>query len=395
GSYTGESSALLWLLQHYHTIKGQVGYYGFSESPQGMHMVDLRGFGMVALRYYRHGALVEDFTNPTQTKDYLALAQTTMSAVPVSFNEVPSPAQLTQEVASGHALTYALASSLDKTFVETLHWNSQYDSPAAFVSDGPLILSWAVGQSGVFNFAGESFLTRRSVYPTRLLVSAPSGLQEIAIYNGTELFRRILLNGEQEYSQTFVLEDTLQSNLVVIAIDKHGKRAVSFPRRSGKADSLAPSFCSDHVNDCRSYYLMAHGPFQLPATRPPALPADSTGLTWDGGPDGRLYLAAFNSSSPVLTSSLGTEEGLRFNQTSMLDFADEGAVSVKSESTEIFDPSIPTSALNPWRAYGPKHPSFQMDFTLTYQEVQLPALKVMDFGSPLYGHREGINAALF
>ena len=150
-----------------------------------------------------------------------------------------------------------------------------------FLSDGPIVRAWP-NCHRVWTLGAEEFVTGSAVMPSPLSVVAPRGLKEIRLYNGQQLFRRFLPGGAKEFHQTLVLDGTVQKNIVLVAEDMAGGKAVTFARRCWKDGSLAVSFCSDHVND--GTMALAHGPYSYPVIRHPALPTDIAGDTWDGGP---------------------------------------------------------------------------------------------------------------
>jgi hypothetical protein len=388
GNYTGYLTPFLdWVLNNYHVEKGQVGYYDFSGSPHGMRMWDLRLYGMAAVRYYRAGRLVED-----KTEDYLTTAQATIPPAPASVNEVTSAEALAREVQSGHALVYAQASSLDNVFLHAIRWTHQYDAPNVFLSDGPIVRSWPDCHR-VWTLGAEEFVTGSSVMPSPLSVVSERGLKEIRLYNGQHLFRRFLPGGAKEFHQTLVLDGTVQKNIVLVAEDMAGRKAVTFARRSWKDGSLAVSFCSDHVND--GTMALAHGPYSYQVIRHPALPTDVAGDTWDGGPLAALPLTGYQNTAPVLESDQGREDGGRFDQVPLLEFTDEGAMAVRSERRELFDPRV-LAVVNPWHTYGPiQGPAPLLHYAQKYCEYLPPTVGVPQTGWAGPGVRQGTNASVF
>jgi hypothetical protein len=388
GGFTGYLTPFLdWVLGNYHVDKGQVGYYHFAASPHGMRMHDLRLYGMVGLRYYKDGRLVED-----NTADYLTTAQATIPPAPASVNEVASAADLAREVQSGHALFYAQARSLDTLFPHAIRWTHQYDAPNVFLSDGPLVLAWP-NCHRVWTLGAEEFVTGSSVMPSPLSVASDNGLKEICLYNGQQLFRRFLPGGAKQFQQTLVLDGTIQKNVVLVAEDLQGKKAITFARRCWKDGSLAVSFCSDHVND--GTMALAHGPYAYQVIRQPALPNDLAGDTWDGGPLASLSLTGYQNTVPILESDQGQEDGGRFDQIPLLEFTDEGAMAVRSERRELFDPRL-ERVVNPWHTYGPiQGPARLMHYTQRYCEYLPPTVGVPQTGWAGPGVRVGTNASVF
>lgn len=392
GGYTGMLAPYLdWVLGAYHVEKGQVGFYNFKDSPNGMRLWDCRLYAATAIRYYRAGQLEEDITDA-----YLKTVPCTIPPAPLVVNEVRSPDELRREATSGRPLTYAQAESLDRDhrrglFQAALRWTHQYDSAPVYASDGPLIQAWT-GCHRVCTLGGEEFVRGLALMPSPLWVTAEKGLREIRIMNGEKLFRRFLCNGCKEFSQILVLDGSVHKNLVVMAEDTAGGRAVSFARRCWKDGALSPSFCSDHVND--GLMFLAHGPYSLPFNKLPALPENLAGDTWDGGPPAIMPLATWQDTLPLLVTDKGTEDGSRFDQRPILEFSDEGAVAVQQERTELYDERV-ERVVNPWHTYGPiAGPSKLMEIRQSYRQWVTPTVGVPHKGWAAPGVRVGVNASL-
>jgi hypothetical protein len=390
GKFTGYNGKSFDWLFEYHDQHGNIGYYNFNAAPKGQRISDLRCYGAAAIRYYKDGKLVEDMTD-----DYLLTAQGTIPPAPLSFNEVRSPDELVREVNSGNALTHVQARSVRNIFADGLWWPNQYQSYNTFPSDGPILHEWP-HTVRIMTLGSEEFVTLPNAMASRIEVSAERGLKEISIYNGRELFRRFLLNGEKKFSETLLLNATLHKNLVLIATDTQGGKAVSFARRCWKEGGRVVVFCSDHVNDCKSGgMLLGHGPNIMLAHWVEPLPQDVAGATWDGGPPASLPLVGWQETRPVIETDKGREEGSRFNQKPLLDFCDEGAVGATSWQYQVFDESV-LRVVNPWHTFAPiAGPSRLMEFRLRYREYHTPTIGVPESGWAGPGVRAGINACLF
>ena len=362
----------------------QIGYYDFAHSGMGMRLEDARLYSMIGLRTYRNGQLIDD-----ATAAYLTTAQATISPAPAAIQLVTSPAALTGAVTVGQGLTYAMARSASQLWADALGYSSQYSCPNVFTSDGPQILRWPACVR-VSTYGAESFVTGRSLMEAPIYVTSAKGLAEIQIYDGGNLYRRFKLNGDPVFSTLLHLDGSVQRNLVLIAQDTAGGRAVSFARRNWKDGSRAPVFCSDRINDC-AYMYLAHGPFPMTVLRTPEI-ADP-GSTWDGGPRGILTPITFEGSNPLLTADAGQMNGDQYNQTPLLEFADEGAVAVRSIRNELIDERVRVQ--NPWNTFGPRTPSRLMDFSLSYAEFDRPSIGVPPMGWAAPPVQSGCSAALF
>lgn len=361
----------------------QVGYYDFAHSGQGMRLQDARLYGMAGIRTYRDGALIDDATD-----DYLTTVQGTIGPSPAAVSLVSSPAAMRSAVAGNHGVTYAAAPSQAQLWL-ALGYTDQYTCPNVFTSDGPLIVQWPAC-TRVQTYGAEPFVTGRSRMDAPIEVTADAGLREIRIYDGQNLFRRFKLNGEKSFKELLHLEGSVQRNLVLVAEDRAGGRAVSFARRSWKDGSLAPVFCNDRINDCGNM-LLARGPFGLAVLRTPEVP--DPGYTWDGGPRGILTPIDFEGSNPRLQNDGGLIKGEQYNQTPLLEFSDEGAVVVTSVHDELIDPRV--VAVNPWRTFGPRAAAPAFDFALSYAQFDRPSVGVPPVGWAAPAVHTGCNAALF
>jgi hypothetical protein len=366
------------------TGSAQVGYYDFSHSGMGMRLPDARLYGMAALRTYRDGALIDDARSA-----YLTTAQSSSVPAPIAVHLVSSPAALSAAANATQGITYGMAKTRSTLWSDALRYSSQYDCLNVFSSSGPLIQRWPwCGR--LTTFGAEPFVTGRSRMDAPLYVSAPKGLREIRIYDGERLFRRFVLHGEQVFNTVLHLESSIQRNLVLVAEDVAGGQAISAARRSWKDGGLSPVFCSDRINDCGNMAL-ARGPFPVTVLRTPAV-ADA-GVTWDGGPRGVLTPIVFEGSNPMLDSDQGTAIGDQYNQTPLVQFADEGALSVRSVRNELIDPRVPS--LSPWRTYGPRQATRLMDFTLDYIQWDRASVGPPDTGWVGPPEQTDCNAAIF
>ena len=394
GDFTGYGTQFLnWVLGAYSDHGGQVGYYDFKDSPTGMRLYDARLYAMVGLRYYRKGRLVEDLLDA-----FLTAAASTSPPAPVAVDDVDSADQLAQEARSGHALTYAKAASLDPEardgIVNTaLRWSHQYDAMPIFVSSGPMILSWPECFRAM-TYGAEGFAPERAVMNAWSSVTSDVGLDEIRIYDGDRLFRRIDLHGARAFEQLFVLDGSVQRNLVLVARDRRGGTAVAFPRRSWSDGTPAPVFCSDHINDCAGP-LLAHGPWSLPWSKPPVLPADIGGWTWDGGPPAALPATGLQETLPELVAAEGAASASRLDPIPRLEFSDEGAVGVEAYGREAYDPRL-LRVVNPWHTYGPiGGPAPVFENIQQFRQWVSASEGVPATGFAADGVRTGVSPALF
>ena len=342
GAYETRNVLIDWL--NYRMLASgrvSVGYFGFSDRPSAPRIPDLRLYSALALRLYRDGRLVED-----NLADYLRCAAGTIPPLPLAVHFVASPQALRAAAEGSVGLTFVRASSVEGLW-SRLGYAGQYAAPNVFTSDGPLIEVWPEVDQ-VYTFAAEDFVSSAAYLPAPIVVRSEAGLDEIRIYDGDRLFRRLACGGAKSFELTLELTASVQKTLTLVAEDVDGGRAVSAARRAWNSD-LAPVFCGDRVNHCDAAPLLAKGPGLFQAIRTPRIYG---GETWDGGPTGeRPVLRLDNAQRPILVSDLGSEGHNGFANLPLLVFADEGAVRVRSVLERLYDDAIPV--VNPWHTYGP------------------------------------------
>jgi len=380
----GEPASFLhWAIyEHARYNKHMIGFYNFDD-PRAMKPTDLKLSSALAIMFYRDGKLIED-----RTEDYLAAAEGTLTGLPVSFNLVRSPEELIREARSSNALTYAQGRSLKTLNGESLRWNSQYCGMNVFPSSGPIIRAWPETDRRAATYGAEPFVVDSELMLSELHVTSKVGLAEIRVMNGRRLVRRFLPGGVKAFREVLHLPGNVQQNLVVIATDVQGHKAVSFTRRCGKPGSLYISFCGDHVNDC-GRGLLARG---MGMFRAHMFPEFRGGYTWDGGPKGLRPVVHLAGTTPVLESDLGIEGG-GMNGVPILEFDDDQAVVVRSVMKEVYGPE--TTPVNSWLTYGPIDPSRLMAAVLRYTEYNRPVMGVMPTGWAAFATRTGASVANF
>lgn len=391
GKFSGYNSGSCFNFQLSHARGPRnIGYYNWKDSGRGMRMPFQRLVAAAGIRYYKDGKLVEDMTD-----EYLTTAMSTMAPSPVSVNEVYSPEELIKEVKSGNALTYVKAANRHRIMKDGLKWTNTYSGLNVFLSDGPIIHDWPTCYRPM-TFGAEEFVTIPAVMKSKLRVTSDKGLKEIKIYDARNLFRRFKLNGEKEFNKTLILNGTIMKNLIVIAEDIDGGKAISFPRRSYKYDKGAMSYCSDHVNDYGNSTLRSfHGPGPMPVCSTPELPIEVAGYTWDGGPKATVPLIDFQRSQPILKTDKGDESGHRFNQYPITETQDEGLMAVASRQEEVFRDEI-ERITNCWHVFGPHgDPSKLMEYTLRFKEYFPATVGPQGSDVAVRGVRIGIRPCVF
>ena len=353
-----------------------LGYFNFSRSPTAMQMTDFRGYSSAAVLFYSGGQLVED-----NTEQYLLTWEGTMGPCPIVFNEVSSVAELTREIELGHSIMHVRAKDLSEIWTAGLRWDDQYDYMPVYIGP-PSIKIWAWGitpsaadgsprgsdqppsmhdefygsPTRVQNVGDARFISNRAVGPTAVSVQSTIPLRSVSIFNGMKLFRRFGPQHEPGlFYRTLLLNGVIQKNLILIAEDVAGNKAVTFAWKQWKDSGFhrQPVFCSDHVNDCNGAPLLARGPFVPPLTWVEPIPSDQVGTTWDGGNGAEVtkLLVTPGNTRPRLTTTDGaTESGARFTGIPRLEASDEGCVLTSDEQDKVFSDKI-VNVLNSWNTW--------------------------------------------
>jgi hypothetical protein len=352
GKFVAAGAPLDWLLgMPAADVKCTVGYYDFTHSaPGAMQMHDLRAYSSAAVRTYEGGKLSEDATD-----DYLTTWGSTIGPVPVCLNIVQSPQELHAAVTQHESLTYVHARNLDSVWEDGLRWNGSYDGPNVFISDGPLVRQWS-RPLRVCTFGAEPFVPGRSLQDAPLDVTSDVGLKEIRLYNGPTLFRRFLCQGAKEFKVEMLYPGVLHQDVVLIAEDVNGGKAVTYPVINYKEGAKGPIFCSDHVNDCASM-LLGHGSVWTQFPFVPLVP--DSGGTWDGGPTAKRQLLTVPCTWPALeTDAKALEWGDQMPyQMPLIEFADEGATRCRMICDRKLRDDLVPLGLNPWSGFGPVEPT--------------------------------------
>lgn len=386
GNYQRSSPVLMWVL---HDVQkktaSQLGYFNFQDSPQGFRMEHGRTYGMGAIWTYENGKLVCDATD-----NYLVTAQGCVPPSPAAINIVRSPAHLKREAEARRGLMMGQAKSLETLQLDALSYLSAltYSAPNIFPTTGPVIHGWPECFR-VHTFVIEDFVTGRNVMRSPIHVTSDVGLKEITIYDGTVLFRRFLLNGAKEFRETLVLNGTVQRNLVLIAEDVNGGKAVSYARRSRKC-SDATEYCGDRVNTTGIF--MFHGPGMVPVLQSPEVYG---GYTWDGGPKGVAPLYRFIGSHPVVKTVQETEGEYLHNQHPMLGCSDEGVWLMDSIHDQVFPDYAWHKGMNPWGSYGPLVAPKLFTHVQQFVEWHHEAYRIRPAGPSSYGYGYGTLPTLF
>ena len=135
-------------------------------------------------------------------------------------------------------------------------WSFYPGNPSkTYVTSGPEIESWCY--AGPRDYEGSSpgdFVWQNYRWVLRGKVTSEVGLADITVYDGTDLFRRYLPQGAKDYELTLDLTHDKQHNLVLVATDTQGRRAIS-GEQWDRNHRLEEFMCSDRNNQLSYGYL--------------------------------------------------------------------------------------------------------------------------------------------
>jgi hypothetical protein len=101
-------------------------------------------------------------------------------------------------VQANHYLTH-VAAHQRADIMSKMVYGHQYGRDNVYPSTGPRVHAWS-GTFRVMTFAGEPFVTARYRIPWLMQLSSDVGLREVRIFCDGKPWRRLLLDGEKEYS---------------------------------------------------------------------------------------------------------------------------------------------------------------------------------------------------
>jgi len=135
-------------------------------------------------------------------------------------------------------------------------WRFYPDNPTKiYLTSGPEIESWCY--IGPRDYEGNSpgdFVWQNYRWLVRGRTTSAVGLKEVALYDGEALFRRFLPRGRRTFEFTLDLTHDQQHNLVLLATDVQGRRAIS-GEQWDRNHRLEEFMCSDRNNQLSYGYL--------------------------------------------------------------------------------------------------------------------------------------------
>jgi hypothetical protein len=381
GNFAKGNACLNWIVKAKNSDMN-FGYYRFNDGKGTMRMYDMRVYSAAAVRTYESGQLMEDVTD-----DFLTTVAATISPLPVTVNILHAPAELAVQAGKDVTHTYCLARGEDTVFEDALQYAHQYSGSPVFTSDGPIVRSW-MNCIRPATYASARFAPGITFAPAFLWVQSDAGLRSIELYDGPKLFRRFTFQGEKEVRRILQLSSSLHRNIVLVAKDIRGGKAVTFPLRIYKPNTSA-SFCSDHVNDCGNTYL-GRG---VGITHMCRTPDAWGGLSWDGGPQGKVNLFPYSIITPRFKSTEGLEGDRHLANVPYLVFADEAGNGFRSHRSRIYHRDVPV--INPWYTFGPMLDSKLINVDVRYGEWHRASLRPRETGWAAQSIRTGALPSFF
>jgi hypothetical protein len=207
----------------------------------------------------RAGRLVED-----ATADYLKIVDSGQGPLPLAIDLMDDPSQLSSSrwrtvlrlPAAGGQLIGARLELGTKVADYFNAWHHYPDNPTKlYITSGPQIKSWCyVGPRDYEGNLRGDFVWQNYRWRLRGAVSSAVGLKEVVVLDGTEPFRRFLPGGAKRFEFTIDLTHDKQHNLVLIATDTRGGRAVS-GEQWDRNHRLEEFMCGDRNNQLSYGYV--------------------------------------------------------------------------------------------------------------------------------------------
>ncbi len=208
-------------------------------------------FQAVGVVTRRDGKVVED-----ATQEYLQIADAGQGPLPVAVDLLEDPAQLAAtpwrtvlRMRAGEPIIAGALDGANPVAAYFTQWNFYPDNPTRiYATEGPQIDYWSfVGPRDYEDNNRGDFVWQNHRWRVGGRVLSETGLSEVAVYDGTNLFRRFLPEGAKEFAFELDLTHDRQHNLVLIATDAAGRRAIGHEQWD-RNHRLQEVNCSDRNN---------------------------------------------------------------------------------------------------------------------------------------------------
>ncbi len=200
-------------------------------------------FKGIAVQTYDNGRLLDDATDV-----YRDLQANDFKLFPVAVHFVRDPAEVRQASGSQFAQTFVPwfgRSEILEAFSKTSpqHRGKHVFQWPQFISSGPVINSFRVINFGTSDLA----IPGNDRWRMHLALEAGRGLDEVRIFDGTTLWRRIRLKGKTSWSTTLDGFHDRNHHFILEATDAAGGRVVSAARGTSVQELNVPR-CTDNFN---------------------------------------------------------------------------------------------------------------------------------------------------
>ncbi|MCY3017842.1 MAG: hypothetical protein NTW87_02260 [Planctomycetota bacterium] len=217
----------------------------------------------------KEGTLLED-----ATQQYLKLVDAGQGPLPLALEFCDDPAKLTAakwrtvvrlpKTAGTVSVVGGPLEGASKIAAYFNTWHFYPDNPTRiYVTSGPEIERWS--QAGPRDYEGNNngdFVRQSLHWNVYGKVKSEVGLRCVTIYDGPELFRRFLPQGQKAFGFTLQLTHDKQHNLVLVAEDANGARAIS-GEQWDRNHRLEEFNCADRNNQLSYGYLTSKDGYGL------------------------------------------------------------------------------------------------------------------------------------
>ncbi len=273
-------------------FKVRVGSYRHKDSPWPYH--SYRGYDSMAVVTSERGALKEDILD-----GYLHLQNRGEGLYPVAITLLDSPEGIEAALSGG------------------AYWNSMTDeavrknrtpfdlyllaSDLRYLSNGPRIKDFRFLWHRDY-VAIDWWRTDWYRRPMRIEVSSESGLSEVLLMNGREIYRRWLPGGAKSFVEELILSCDAQHDFVLVVKDNAGRRAVSSEliTRNHMGNE---TMCADRMNQLGGSFLKRRDGRKF-VFQPVATP-------WKGNNDVRLFGDTWSGIDPITGGGVRGIDGAR------------------------------------------------------------------------------------
>ncbi|MHB9025768.1 MAG: hypothetical protein ACYC7E_16640 [Armatimonadota bacterium] len=240
------------------SFKVMAGNYLYSQdaAPTALFFSQYDAVGVVTAK---GGTVIED-----ATREYLQLVAFGDGPLPLALTFMETPEQLEATPwrtvlrlpKNGGALIDGKVGKDTKIADYFSLWHYFPDNPTrVFMTSGPEIATWSC--AGPRDYGGNNqgdFVWQNLRWQVRGEVKSPVGLKEVTVYDGPRVFRRFLPDGQKAFAFTLDLLHDKQHNLVLVATDLQGGKAVSCEQWD-RNHRLEEFQCSDRNNQLTYGYL--------------------------------------------------------------------------------------------------------------------------------------------